>query len=68
MPTHPSCNCTHRLISHADISEETNICTLLVNLWILSQKYGVLEQKLMVGVCVHADQLLTLFGSMCVAL
>lgn len=36
-----------RLISHADISEETNICTLLVNLWILSQKYGVLEQKLM---------------------
>jgi len=38
-----------RLFVHADVSEDTNISTLLVNLWTLAQKHNLLERRLLVS-------------------
>lgn len=38
-----------RLVAHADVSEETNISALLVNLWNLTRKHGVVDNKLLVS-------------------
>lgn len=39
-----------RLVANSDLSEDTNLTSLLVNLWSLSQKYGIVEHKLLVSV------------------
>ena len=48
-PSLPSSHTLHRLFVHADVSEDTNISTLLVNLWTLAQKHNLLERRLLVS-------------------